>query len=268
MSEKPKVLVLFAAGINCDAETQAVFERCGAEAEVLHINELGKAPERVTEYDIITVPGGFSYGDDIGSGVVFAQQLRTMLRNPIEKFLERGGLMLGICNGFQVILKAGLLTAEDGCFDETSDVTLTWNTSARYEDRWVRLKVQGGSTPWLPQTGGIECPVRHAEGRFIAKDQATLNRLRDNGQLILHYADKNYDVCESYPANPNGSQESIAGICSKNGQILGLMPHPECHTYYWHHPHWTREGTRRLHDTNGLKLFQAGVDAALERAIS
>ncbi len=265
MSETPKVLIFFAAGFNTEAETKDCFERAGAEVDVVHINAIVKAPEQLKQYDILVVPGGFSYGDDIGSGVVFANQLRTLLRKQIETFLDNGGLMLGVCNGFQVIMKAGLLTSPDGHFEERPSATLTWNQSARYEDRWVRLKVTGGRTPWLPDDGGIECPVRHAEGRFVPRDAATLKRLRDNGQLVLHYADERWQPATRFPENPNGSEEAVAGICSASGQVLGLMPHAECHTYYWHHPHWTRDNTQTLRDTNGLKLFQAGVNGAKQR---
>lgn len=268
MPQPPNVLVLRAAGTNCDVETETVFRRVGAEATTLHLNRLIERPDALKDYDIVVVPGGFSYGDDIGSGVVFARQLRTSLRRPIEMFLDRGGLLLGVCNGFQVLLKAGLLTAEHGHFEERPSATLTWNAGARYEDRWVRIFARGGRTPWFPRETRIECPVRHAEGRFVTRDQATWDRLLNNGQLVLFYADANWETALSFHANPNGSQGGVAGMCSKHGQVLGLMPHPECHTYHWHHPHWTRDNTGQLRDTAGLQLFANGVEAVATRTMS
>jgi phosphoribosylformylglycinamidine synthase len=253
--------VLRAAGTNCDIETVETFQRAGAEAEALHVNRLTEAPERLAAYNILCIPGGFSYGDDIGSGVVFAQQLRSALRPSIEKFLDNGGLALGICNGFQVLIKAGMLTASSGHFEEVPSATLTWNASARYEDRWIRMIATPGGTPWLPDADYFECPVRHAEGRFVARDEATFRRLEDAGQLVLRYADADWKQTEVYPANPNGSQASVAGLCSRSGQVLGLMPHPECHTEYWHHPQWTRK-SERPSEGDGMRLFRAGVTAA------
>ena len=257
-----KVLNLRVAGTNCEIETAAVFEKAGAEVETLHFNALRGAPERVRDFNIIALPGGFSYGDDIGSGVVFAQQLRSVLRSEIERFLDNGGLMLGICNGFQVLVKSGLLTAADGHFEETPSATLTWNASARYEDRWVKLSAKGGRSPWMREDTTIECPVRHAEGRFITKDEATYQRLEENGQIVFHYLDADDQVTEAYPFNPNGSPKGIAGICSKSGQVIGLMPHPECHTEYWHHPEWTRNKSN-TGEGAGMVLFRNGVDSLI-----
>lgn len=258
-----KVLVTRVAGTNCDVETAATFRLAGAEAEVLHFNRLAEAPERLRDYDIIALPGGFSYGDDIGSGVVYAQQMRLVLRVEIERFLERGGLMLGICNGFQTLVKSGLMTPKSGWFDEHPDVTLTWNASARYEDRWIRMQGHGGRTPWVAEDTVIECPVRHAEGRLIAKDEAVLRRLEDQGQVVFRYIDKEGKPTQRFPANPNGSQNAIAGLCSPSRQILGLMPHPECNVRYWHHPEWTRRD-QQPEFGEGFSVFKAGVEACVK----
>lgn len=259
-----KVLVLRVAGTNCEIETAAAFESAGAESETLHFNQLRSSPERVQDYNIIAIPGGFSYGDDIGSGVVFAQQLRSVLRKEVERFLDNGGLMLGICNGFQVLVKSGLITAESGHFEDIPSATLTWNASARYEDRWVRLSAKGGQSPWIAKDCEIECPVRHAEGRFVTKDEATMKRLEANGQILFRYLDKDGNATEAYPFNPNGSPLGVAGACSKSGQVMGLMPHPECHTAYWHHPEWTRN--KRDHaEGEGMVLFRDGVNSLLAR---
>ncbi len=275
-----RVLNLHASGTNCDKETARAFEQAGAEVETLHLNNLLKTPEKLLDYDILCLPGGFSYGDDIGSGVVFALQLRTLLRNQIEKFLDQNGLIIGICNGFQVLLKAGLLSAESGYFEETPSATLTWNHSNRYEDRWVHLSSPGREqNPWLPKALHFQAPVRHAEGRFITKDEQTYRRLEEAGQLVLFYTDSKGEKCSHYPHNPNGSQGAVAGMCSKSGQVLGLMPHPECAIFPWHFPSWTRElQNQESNETSSSAkqsqefpkarlIFQAGVETAKQKTI-
>jgi len=254
MSSKPQALILRATGTNCDVETENAFKVGGHECQVLHLNRVTEAPERLRDFDVIVVPGGFSYGDDIGSGVVLAHQIKRFLKAEMLKFLERGGRILGICNGFQALLRAGLLTAEDGHFEEKASATLTWNQSGRYEDRWVRLIMTGGSTPWIPEDANISCPVRHAEGRFVPKDDATYQRLMESGQIVVRYAGDDWKPAREYPANPNGSHDSVAGICSKSGLVLGMMPHPECALRPENFPGWTREAPSEF---PAAKLFAA-----------
>lgn len=259
-----RALVLRAAGTNCERETAWALNKAGAECEILHVNELLNDPERLLTFHLLAIPGGFSYGDDLGSGVVFANQMRTRLKKQIEKFIEDGKLMLGICNGFQVLLKAGLLTGQD-VFDDPPRATLTWNLSGRYEDRWVDLRIVSEKTPFVSGRKVVSYPVAHAEGRFVAADDV-LDELEQDQQVVFQYVDDTGRPTQEFPANPNGSARGIAGICSKTGQVLGLMPHPERNIRHFHHPEWTRragrpaEGVAKAGD--GYELFQNAVKRA------
>ncbi len=255
---EPNALVLRAAGTNCERETAWTLRQAGAAADILHINELLREPARLRDYQLLAIPGGFSYGDDLGSGVVFANQLRSRLKPEIEKFIEEGKLMLGICNGFQVLLKAGLLTGRD-VFDEPPRATLSWNMSGRYEDRWVDLRIVSEKTPFVSGRKVVSYPVAHAEGQFIAPD-ALLDELEQDQQVVFQYVDADGRPTQEFPANPNGSSRAIAGICSKSGQVLGLMPHPERNIRHFHHPEWKRIPKRQWGD--GFELFQNAVRRA------
>ncbi|MCX7916696.1 MAG: phosphoribosylformylglycinamidine synthase I, partial [bacterium] len=216
---KPKVLILRVAGTNCDFETEWAFNLAGAFAERVHINQIINGEKKLSEYQILTIPGGFSYGDDIGAGKVLANQIKLKLWEEIEKFIERKKVIIGICNGFQVLVKSGILP-----FNTEQLVTLEWNDSGRFEDRWVYLKVEKNISPFfegLPEI--IRMPVAHAEGKFLPKNKKVIEKLERNKQVILRYCNKNGELC-SYPYNPNGSIGNIAGICSKNGLIIGMMP--------------------------------------------
>jgi phosphoribosylformylglycinamidine synthase I len=253
-----RALVLRAAGTNCERETAWTLTQAGAEAEILHVNELLAAPQRLLEYQLLAVPGGFSYGDDLGSGVVLANQLRTRLKSQIEKFIEDGRLMLGICNGFQVLLRAGLLTGRD-VFDDPPRATLAFNLSGHYEDRWVDLRIVSERTPFVSGRKILALPVCHAEGRFVAPD-AVLDELEADQQIVFQYVDSSGRPTQEFPANPNGASRAIAGICSKSGQVLGMMPHPERNVRFFHHPEWTRMPRREHGD--GFELFQNAVRRA------
>jgi phosphoribosylformylglycinamidine synthase len=253
----PRALVLRAAGTNCERETSWVLRHSGADTDILHINEILREPARLRDYQLVAIPGGFSYGDDLGSGVVFANQLRTRLKPEIEKFIEDGKLMLGICNGFQVLLKAGLLTGRD-VFDDPPRATLTWNLSGRYEDRWVDLRIVSERTPFVSGRKVVSFPVAHAEGRFVAPDDV-LDELEADQQVVFQYVDSSGRPTQEFPANPNGASRGIAGICSKSGQVLGLMPHPERNIRPFHHPEWQR---RPRTEGDGLELFANAVRRA------
>lgn len=255
-----RALILRTTGTNCEVETEQAFRTGGYECQVLHLNRITEAPVRLREFEVIVIPGGFSYGDDIGSGVVLAHQIKRFLKPELARFLDRGGRMLGICNGFQALLRAGLLTADDGHFEDKPSATLTWNASGRYEDRWVRLVFQSGKSAWIPMDFRMACPVRHAEGRFVTRDQSVYARLEESGQIAVRYAGDDWNPSSEYPANPNGSQDAVAGITSKNGLILGMMPHPECALEAHHFPGWTREApetfpARMLFQAPGLALL-------------
>lgn len=254
----PKVLVLRAAGINCDVETAHAFEREGASAERVHVNELLEKPHLLDDYGFVAVPGGFSYGDDIQAGKVLAVEISHTLGDRFRAFVERGGLMLGICNGFQVLVKTGLLpgAAADGT---PRHATLTWNDSHRYEDRWVHLSVDPGLCVFAPRDRtSLHLPVAHGEGRFTVQDAAQIDELASNHQVVFRYTDENGQA-PRYPANPNGSMGHVAGICDPTGQVMGLMPHPERALFSWHHPSWTREPDRTEGD--GTSIFRAAVQA-------
>lgn len=255
---KPQALVLRAAGTNCERETAWTLEAAGAQSTILHINSLIKSPSRLSEFQLVVIPGGFSYGDDLGSGVVFANQLRTRLKSAIEKYIENGNLMLGICNGFQVLLKAGLLTGKD-VFEDPPRATLTWNLTGRYGDRWVDLRIVSERTPFVSGRKIVSFPVAHAEGRFVAPPEV-LDELEADNQVVFQYVDTSGRPTQEFPFNPNGSERAIAGICSKSGQVLGLMPHPERNVRHFHHPEWTRMPKREWGD--GFEIFQNAVKHA------
>ncbi len=255
-----RVGVLFAAGINCDEETIYAFELVGAKAERVHINQFKRAPARLQKYHIFVIPGGFSYGDYIAAGKVLAVEIKHILAEEIDRFLKSGKLILGICNGFQVLVKCGLLPAFERPF-EPQTVTLDANDSNRYEDRWVYLKTERSNcvfTRNLPEI--IYLPVAHAEGKFIANSAKTLKKLNANHQVVFRYVTAEGKPA-SYPDNPNGSLEGIAGICDPSGRIFGLMPHPERYIYKEHHPRWQRE---KLTKPDGLAIFENAVKYAKE----
>lgn len=242
---KPTVCVLRAAGTNCDVETAHAFQLVGAQTETLHVNRLRDDPKVLRRFQILAVPGGFSYGDDVASGRIFANELMSALRDELLGFVDRGGFAIGICNGFQVLVKSGLLPRLDGKPEQQA--TLTDNTSGVYTDKWVRCTGRPGLCAWIPDAAEVELPVAHAEGRFAATD-AVLDRLESAGQLCLRYSS---GTCH------NGSARDVAGICDGTGRVFGLMPHPERFLRWENHPRWTREPRRPEGD--GVRFFRAAV---------
>ncbi|MCB4792329.1 MAG: phosphoribosylformylglycinamidine synthase I [Elusimicrobia bacterium] len=251
---KPRVLVLRTAGTNCDIETKFAFELCSARVELLHINKLIDDEVKLDHYQILAIPGGFSYGDDIASGRILANELKYKLGEKIYKFSSSGKPIIGICNGFQVLVKMGILPKLKLVLDEelkkdpslgfNQSVTLGSNDSDKFESRWVHLqinqkakaKIQNFWLKGLPDI--IPLPVAHGEGKFIAKDSKVLADIENNNQVAFRYADKNGKIAR-YPLNPNGSANNIAGIFNDKGNILGLMPHPERYIFKWQHPNKT-----------------------------
>jgi len=242
-----RVLVLKAAGINCDEETVHAFRLAGAEVELVDAGALLRGESRLEDFDVFVVPGGFSYGDDLGAGTVLANRLRSRLRAEIEAFVDAGRLVLGICNGFQVLVRFGLLPGWGG----EKQVSLIESTRGCFEDRWVTLGVESSASPFLTETvarGGIlRVPIAHAEGRLVARDPAVVERLRANGQIALTYRRREADAGGRHalaggvwPDNPNGSLADIAGISNERGNVLGLMPHPERFVHRLQDPLWTR----------------------------
>jgi len=234
-----KVIVLRTAGTNCDKETAYGFKLAGGSPELVHINELFKKKKRLSEYDILAIPGGFSYGDDIAAGKILANEIRYLLTEEIKAFANLGKPIIGICNGFQVLVKTGLLPGNGG-EDLTQEVTLAFNDSGRFEDRWVYLKTENKCiwTKGLPDI--IYLPVAHGEGKFIPRNKKVLKGIEGKNQIAFRYVDKKGRRAD-YPWNPNASVGDIAGISDEKGTILGLMPHPERYLSKHNHPRWTRE---------------------------
>ncbi|HMO85050.1 MAG TPA: phosphoribosylformylglycinamidine synthase subunit PurQ, partial [Lacipirellulaceae bacterium] len=202
----PRVLVLRAPGTNCDAETAFAFQRAGAEADVVHLNRWLQQPALAEQFQILCIPGGFSYGDDVAAGRIFANQLRHHLADRLTAFRDEGKLVLGICNGFQVLVKTGLMDA-DGA---GQSATLAWNSGGRFQDRWVPLRTEGALCPFLAGIERLQLPIAHAEGQFAARDEATLDRLEAAGQLALRHDGPEH--------NPNGAQRDVAGMCDAPGR--------------------------------------------------
>lgn len=252
-----KALILTGYGINCEAETALAFERAGASAMLMHLSDLIESPEFLRDHHIFAVPGGFSFGDDVASGRILANRLRYRLGEPLEAFVAEGRLVVGICNGFQVLVKMGILPLFDEEFSQAT--TLTHNDSGRFEDRWVHVSVEP-DTPcvWLRDIERLELPVRHGEGKFLVATDHVLRRLQSSGQVALRYALPGGQAAGgAYPYNPNGSEDDIAGICDPSGRVFGLMPHPEAHIEGTHHPRWTREGLQE--EGAGLAMFRNAV---------
>jgi phosphoribosylformylglycinamidine synthase subunit PurQ / glutaminase len=254
---RPKVLVLRCAGINCNEETAYAFELAGAESEQVHLNQILEAPAMLAEYGALAIPGGFSYGDDIAAGKVLATELTLAAGDALLSFVDRGGLVIGICNGFQVLVKTGLLPGKVG--ERVIQATLSWNDSHRYEDRWVRVRANASRCVFIEKgVSFLELPAAHGEGRFLTRADDDIQTLERNGQIVLTYADAQGGIAK-YPENPSGSPHGIAGVCDETGRIFGLMPHPERFLMPWQHPRWTREPPRAEGD--GLSIFRAAVKA-------
>ncbi|MEO1266988.1 MAG: phosphoribosylformylglycinamidine synthase I [Myxococcota bacterium] len=257
---KPPVLILHATGTNRDREAAWACTLAGGEPEIVHVNQLVSGERRLMDYRFLVIPGGFSFGDDLGAGKMWALTLRHRLGDQLEAFVEAKRPVLGICNGFQVLVKSGLLPggADGAVWSPRQDWTLTRNDSLRFECRWVYLKAKGDSSCIFTRDldSVIHCPVAHGEGRFVARDAEALSRV-DPAQVALRYVDPEGAVA-GYPWNPNGSQGSIAGICNAEGTVMGLMPHPEDHVMPEQHPRYHR-GERGL---TGLPLFTNGVSYA------
>ncbi len=246
-----RALILRAPGTNCDTEAAYAFEQAGAKPEPVNINELISKRVKLSDYRILTFPGGFTYGDDLGAGKVLANEIRLKLADDINRFIESGGLILGICNGFQVLVKTGILPGP--VITIKPGITLTNNDSGKFECRWVYLKTAGDSNCVF--TKGIErmyLPIAHGEGKLIA-DTEVVSKLN----AVLYYTDEEGRKA-GYPYNPNGSINNIAGICDDTGRIFALMPHPERHTRKSQHPRWTRGIAQEPGD--GLKVFANAVE--------
>ncbi|MBU0547856.1 MAG: phosphoribosylformylglycinamidine synthase I [Candidatus Omnitrophica bacterium] len=251
---KPKVCILRSAGTNCDKETAAAFRLAGASPELLHINSLIDRQRMLNDFHILALPGGFSYGDDVASGKILANELRFKLASSLRQFIDEGRLIIGICNGFQILVKSGFLP---GSLELKQSTSLIINDSGKFEARWVYLKPSGKCIWTKGLKKIIYLPVAHGEGKFITQDKPVLNRLKRNRQIVFQYCDAKGKL-SAYPDNPNGSMENIAGVCDETGRVFGLMPHPERHIYSASHPRNWNKPAGICGD--GLQIFKNGVD--------
>ncbi|MCC8190567.1 MAG: phosphoribosylformylglycinamidine synthase I [Planctomycetes bacterium] len=255
----PRALVLRTAGTNCDQETRHAFELAGAATELAHINWLTASDTPLANVQIMALPGGFTYGDDIAAGMLLAVELMSLMQRHLQEFIYNGGVIIGICNGFQTLVKTGLLP--DARVNPAADrsLTLTHNDSGKFEDRWVRLQTPHNTVSIFAQPDeSLELPVAHGEGKLVARDPQVVKRLMDDGQVVYRYVSSTGGM-PVYPEDPNGSVDGIAGICDRSGRVLGLMPHPERYVAGYQHPRWTREG-RQYAEGDGLRLFRRAVD--------
>lgn len=220
-----KALIIAGYGLNCEEETAQAFELAGFESSIRHINDLADAPEELKSMQVLAIPGGFSYGDDTGSGNAFAQKMRLTLGDHLREFVMRDTLTIGICNGCQIAANLGLGPAIGDKYGERQ-VAVTHNATARYQCRWIDVAVQDTNSPWLAGIKSMHIPVAHGEGRFMM-DDATLKTLRQNNQIALRYTKDGKTANGEFPYNPNGSTDDIAGLTDPSGRVLILMPHPE-----------------------------------------
>jgi len=252
----PRVLVLRAPGTNCDFETAHAFERAGAETQRIHINRILENPDLTKDFQILCIPGGFSYGDDVAAGRILANQMRNHLADMMQVFKASDKLLLGICNGFQVLIKSGILLDDNENGDPPA--TLCWNDHGRYEDRWVHLKTTSDKCVFLRGLEQIYLPIAHAEGRFVMDGEQVAASLASNGQLALAYTTPAGEDATGFPDNPNGAELNVAGVCDTSGRVFGLMPHPERFIDGTQHPRWTREGLQDEGD--GMTIFRNAVE--------
>lgn len=254
MKTPPKIIVLSGYGLNCEQETALAFRVAGGQADIAHINDLAERPAVLKRYQILAIPGGFSYGDDLGSGKAYANKLRNHLTTALDEFTSRDKLVIGICNGFQILTNLGLLPG-----------VLTFNDNNRYTDRWVDLKLSS-SSPWLRNIPSLSLPIAHGEGRFMAADDV-LKALKKHKQIAGVYYRGEIAKYQNLPPNPNGSLLDAAMITSENGKILGTMPHPERAIYFTQHPMWPLEKEKLIRAGKslpkygpGLQIFNNAVD--------
>ncbi len=261
---RPKTLILRTAGSNCDGETAHAFELAGASAERVHLNRILESPALLADYQILAIPGGFSYGDDIAAGRIFANQIMHHLRDVLRKFIDDGKPVIGICNGFQVLVKTDLLPGPiAGKTGQTA--TLTNNACARFVDRWIHLSPRSKKCIWTRDLQPLDLPIAHGEGMFVPADESVRRALWNDDQVALVYtrADGASPQGE-FPDNPNGSVDDIAGVTDASGLVLGLMPHPERYVNFLNHPNW---GARPRGEEKGAGLG-VFINAVTHAAIS
>jgi len=264
------VLIPTGLGLNCEIETEAAFRMAGARPERVHLLDLlsGEHPRSIDDYPVLAFVGGFAFGDHLGAGFVFANKIRHRLSDALGRFLDRGGLAFGVCNGFQTMVRLGMLPGMDGEYRRPR-ATLAPNARLGYRDAWVRVGFETDSPClWTHGLDRLDLPARHGEGRFIVESDALHERMRAGGQLVARYLDERGRPTERWPDNPNGSRDGVAGVCDPSGRLFGLMPHPDAFLYPFQHPQWRRRraaGDRLPEEGGGVAIFRNGVDAAVCR---
>lgn len=258
---KPKILIITGYGVNCEAESSRAWEMAGASPVQVHVNDLLERPEQMRGVQGLMFIGGFSYGDHMTSGHVFASRVKHHLRDELQSFIDDGKIILGVCNGFQVMTKIGLLPGLDGTYFEPT-VSLLQNDCGHFQNYWVRLRFEV-SSPCVFTRGleAMELPIRHGEGKLFTADRSVLERIENEGCAAVRYADESGAPARTFPANPNGSLNSIAGLCDPTGRVFGLMPHPEAFLFPENHPQWDRQKVNGTLPScgDGLRLFENGV---------
>jgi phosphoribosylformylglycinamidine synthase I len=301
VAAEPKALIITGDGLNCERETAHAFRLAGALPELVHITDILSGERSLADFQILALIGGFSNGDHLGAGTVQAVRFRHRLRAPLERFVAAGRPVIGICNGFQTLVKMGILPGriesrraglgrwrvsragagrlaadrtgggQAGAASWERTATIMANDSGRFEDRWVRLVVDPDSPClWTRGLRRLHLPVRHGEGKFVMRDLALLRELKRRRQIVLRYQDGRGRPTRSYPDNPNGSVEAVAGLCDPTGRIFGLMPHPEAYHSPFNHPAWTREaalGRPLPAEGQGVALFRNAVEFVRGRAM-
>ncbi|PKN35535.1 MAG: phosphoribosylformylglycinamidine synthase [Deltaproteobacteria bacterium HGW-Deltaproteobacteria-19] len=268
MAKPVRSIVITGNGTNCEREMAHACRLAGSDVtDIVHISELLCGEKKLDDYDFLNLPGGFLDGDDLGSAKAGANRIlhapvrgtKEKLFDQFDRFIRAGKLILGVCNGFQLQVKLGMLPGFDGDY-RTQTATLSFNDSGRFEDRWVSLKVNPDS-PCVFTRGldGLYLPVRHGEGKFIPAGDGVCERLEKQGQIVVRYCTPDFrEATMDYPLNPNGSVGAVAGICNETGRIFGLMPHPEAYLHRTNHPRWTREDLPE--EGMGLALFRNAVE--------
>ena len=275
MSKKVKAIVITGYGTNCEMEMAHACKLAGADqVDIVHMSELIHGEYRLDDYHFLNLPGGFLDGDDLGAGQAGAHRMKyaeivgteEKLQDQLLQFIAAGKLIIGVCNGFQLMVKMGLLPGFDSQYDQRQ-VSLTYNDSSRFEDRWVNLLVdQDSPCVFTKDLGSLYFPVRHGEGKFVAQDEATLNRIQQENLVAMRYAHpETGNTTMEYPYNPNGSPDAIAGVCDPTGRLFGLMPHPEAFLHRTNHPRWTREELPE--EGQGVALFRNGIDFIRENLL-
>jgi len=254
---KPRTLILRTAGVNCDKETAYAFELAGATTEFLHVNQVLENPQLMDQYQLMAIPGGFSYGDDIAAGRIFANQIRYHLGEAFSRFIEAQKPIIGVCNGFQVLVKTDLLPGRIAG-REGQNCTLAHNDCGRFVDRWIHLAARSKKCVWTAGVDRLELPIAHGEGRFVPADDEVRRGLWGNDQVALVYVGADGSPASgNFPDNPNGSIDDIAGVCDASGLVFGLMPHPERFVDAIQHPAWTSRGKSGAGE--GLAIFRNAV---------